>query len=264
MNNLLSQSKLFWKRHGSTVLTCVGSVGAVATAVMSAKATPKARKLLEEARKEKGKELTKTEKIRVAGPAYIPAIITGTATITCIFGANILNKRQQAAMMSAYALLDNSYKEYRNKLKELYGEEAHQNIVDAIAVEKANDISVTGSYFCSSCDLTADEACGEPVLFYEEHSNRYFEATIEQVINAEYHLNRNYILRGYCYLNELYEFLGLETTDYGSVLGWTPTDEGEYWIEFNHRKVTLDDGLECYILEMPFEPTYDFLECSYY
>ena len=61
-------------------------------------------------------------------------------------------------------------------------------------------------------------------------------------------------------MNELYEFLGLEPTDYGSVIGWATTDNDEFWIEFNHRKVTMDDGLECYILEMSFEPRYDFLE----
>lgn len=264
MNNLLRNTKIFWKRNGSTILTCVGAVGVVATAVTSAKATPKALALLEIAKEEKGEDLTTIEKVKIAGPTYIPTILIGASTIACLFGANGLNKRDQAALMSAYALLDNSFKEYKAKLKELYGEEAHQNIINSIAIEKAGDVHVHGSYLCSDCDLTADESCGDPVLFYDEYSNRYFEATIEQVINAEYHLNRNYILRGYCYLNELYEFLGLETTDYGSVLGWTPTDEGEYWIEFNHRKVKLDDGLEVYILEMPFAPTYDFLENSYY
>lgn len=70
------------------------------------------------------------------------------------------------------------------------------------------------------------------MLFYDEHSNRYIESTIEQVIAAEYHLNRNYILRGYSYLNKLYEFLGLESTNYGSVLGWVSNDDGMYWIDF--------------------------------
>lgn len=264
MNGFLNRSVLFCKCNASTILTYAGGIGVVATSVMAVKATPKALTKLEEARKEKEEDLTKMEVVRVAGPSYIPAAVVGASTIVCIFGANILNKRHQAALASAYALVDNAFKEYKGKVKEIHGEEGHNEIVNAIMVEKANDVSVHGAYLCTDCDLTKDEACGDPVLFYDEHSNRYFEATIEQVINAEYHLNRNYILRGYSYLNELYEFLGLETTDYGSVLGWTPTDEGEYWIEFNHRKVELDDGLECYILEMPFEPTYDFLECSYY
>lgn len=260
MNGLLRQAQLFCKRNASTILTVTGGVGVVATTVMAVKATPKALELINEAKKEKGEELTTIEKVQVAGVKYIPTVLTGAATIACIFGANALNKRQQAALMSAYALIDNSYKEYKAKLKELYGEETHQEIVNAIMIEKADDIYIHSETLCTNCDLSLEENDGEPKLFYDEHSNRYIEATIEQVMNAEYHLNRNYILRGYAYLNELYEFLGVEETDYGSVLGWAPNDDGMYWIDFNHRKVMLDDGLEVYIIEMPFEPTYDFLE----
>lgn len=250
--------KLFWKRHGSTVLSVAGSVGVVLTTVTAIKATPKALESLEEAKNEKNEELTRIEKIKIASPKYIPTMLIGAGTIVCIFGANITNKRHQAALVSAYALVDSSFKEYKQKLKELYGEEAHNKIVDAIAVEKVDrDWGVSGSYFGQSCDLANEEACGDPVLFYEENSGRYFESTIEQVLSVQYHLNRNYALRGYVYLNEYFEFLGLETTDYGSVMGWAPTDEGEYWIEFSHRKTVLDDGLEVYILETPFEPSYE-------
>lgn len=260
MDNLLRKANIFWKRNGSTILTCAGAIGVVTTTVLAVKATPKALVKMEKVKEEKGEELTVLETIRIAGPSYIPSILIGVSTIACIVGANILNKHNQAALASAYALLDTSFKEYKNKLKEMYGEETHNNIIDALAIEKAKDIGIHAEHLCVSCDLTGEDSCGDPVLFYEEHSNRYFESTIEQVIAAEYHLNRNYILRGYSYLNELYEFLGLEGTDYGSVLGWAPNDDGMYWIDFNHRKVELDDGLEVYILEMPFEPTYDFLE----
>lgn len=252
--------KDFIRRNGSTILTVLGGVGVVTTAIMAAKATPKAINILEQAKEEKGEKLTKLETVKAVAPVYIPSVITGAAAIACIFGANVLNKHQQASLASAYALLDTSYKEYKRKLVELYGEETHQNIVDALAIEKAEDVGITAGYFATNCDLTVDECCGEPRLFYDEYSNRYFEATIEQVINAEYHLNRNYILRGYSVLNELYEFLGLEPTEYGEVLGWAPLDEGTYWIEFNHRKVLIDDDLECYILEMPFEPRLNYDE----
>lgn len=250
--------KLFCRRHGSTVLSVAGGVGVVLTAITAVKATPKALESLEEAKKEKNDELTTIEKIKIAGPKYIPTILIGTGTIACIFGANITNKRHQAALVSAYTLIDSSFKEYKQKLKELYGEETHNKIVDAIAVEKVDrDWGVSGSYFGESCDLANEEACGDPVLFYEENSGRYFESTIEQVLNAMYHINRNYTLRGYVYLNEYFEFLGLEGNDYGSVMGWAPTDEGEYWLEYNCRKTVLDDGLEVYILETPFEPSYE-------
>ena len=264
MSNLLNNSLNFLKKNSPTILTIIGGVGVIATSVMAVKATPKALEKLKIAKEEKGEELTKVEKIKTAGPVYIPAVVTGASTLACMFGANVLNKRYQASLISAYALIDTSFKEYKDKLKELYGEETHQTIVDAIAVEKAENTYVRGSYMVSECDQLLDGVTSEPVLFYEEYGNRYFEATIEQVLNAEYHLNRNYILRGYSNLNELYDFLGLEPTDYGSTVGWTPTDEGEYWIEFNHRKVILDDGLECYILEMPFEPSTEYGGYSYY
>lgn len=260
MNGLLRQSAIFCKQNASTILTCIGGVGVVATTIMAVKATPKAMTLLEKAEKEKGEELTKLEKIKVAGPTYISTILVGGSTIACIFGSNILNKQHQAALISAYALVDNSFKEYKKKLKELHGDEAHEEIVNAIAVEKAEKTYIHADSFCNNCNLALEEISSKEVLFYEEFGNRYFTSTIEQVMNAEYHLNRNYILRGYSYLNELYEFLGIEGNDYGSVLGWAPNDEGMYWIDFNHRKATMNDGTEFYILEMPFEPTYDFLE----
>lgn len=251
--------KHLWKRHGSTVLSVAGGIGVVLTVVTAVKATPKALESLEGAKEEKGEELTTVEKIKIAGPKYVPTILIGTGTIACIFGANIMNTRHQAALVSAYTLVDSSFKEYKQKLKEIYGEETHNNIIDAIAVEKAIDVGISAECMCSNSSLTDDEACGEPVLFYDEYSNRYFESTIEQVITAEYHFNRNFVLRGFAVLNELYEFLGLETTEYGSEIGWAVEDE-LYWVDFNHRKVVLDDGLECYILETPWGPSADWQE----
>lgn len=110
--------------------------------------------------------------------------------------------------------------------------------------------------------LTSDEACGDPVLFYDEWSHRYFESTIEQVITAQYHINRNFVLRGYVTLNELYDFLGLEPTEYGNTVGWAVEDE-MYWIDFHQHKVLIDDELECYIIETPWGPSSDFLEYYY-
>lgn len=255
MSKVSQHSTSFLSRNSSTILTVLGGIGVIATAVLAAKASPKAAALIESKEEDKGEELTKWEVVKTATPAYIPAIVTGVSTIACIFGANILNKHQQASLASAYALIDNSYKAYKDKLKELYGEEAHNNIIDALAVEKAEEIGVYNYGPVSLCNLSIEDGTSEPRLFYDEFSNRYFETTIEQVINAEYHFNRNFVLRGYAFLNEFYEFLGLECTEYGNQVGWSSEDE-TYWIEFNHRKVLLDDDrLEAYIIETPWGPT---------
>lgn len=256
MNNLAQHTKSFLGRNASTILTVLGGVGVVATAVLAAKETPKALWHIEDAKEEKGEELTTWETVKAAAPAYIPAVVVGAGTLVCVFGANVLNKRSQAALTSAYALIDGAYKQYKDKLKELYGEEAHNKIVDAIAVEKAADVRVANYNLCSYCDLSIEDGTGETKLFYDEYSNRFFETTIERVINAEYHFNRNFVLRGYAYLNELYEFLGLEQTDYGSKVGWSIDDDEIFWVDFNHRKALMDnDTLEAYIIETPWGPS---------
>lgn len=164
--------------------------------------------------------------------------------------------------MSAYTLIDSSFKEYKQKLKELYGEEAHENIVKSLMIEEAREVGITASCLGSVGCLTDEDACGDPVLFYDEWNNRYFETTIEQVITAEYHINRNFVLRGYVVLNEFYDFLGLDPTDNGSELGWTVEDE-LMWLDFNHRKVELDDGLECFIIEALWGPSMSWKEYYY-
>jgi hypothetical protein len=251
MNNLLRQSKLFLKRNSSTILTCIGGVGVVATAVMVAKETPKALALLEKAKEEKGEELTKLETVKVAAPAYIPAAVTGAATIACIFGANVLSKRQQASLVSAYALLDSSYKDYRGKVIELYGEDAHDAVKEEIAKDKYEESEVS----------LEDE---NKQLFYDDFSRRYFEATMEKVVHAEYSLNRRLALSNFCCLNEFYDLLEIEAVAGGDDLGWYGDDLTEHysyqWIEFEHKKVVMDDGLECYIVTMITEPYADYMD----
>lgn len=245
----------FLRKNSSTILTCVGAIGVIGTAILAAQAAPKAIKLMEEAREEKGEDLTTLEVVKSAGPAYIPTVVVGASTLACIFGANVLNRRQQAALTSAYALIDNAYKEYRNKVKEMLGEDTDRRIRDAIArdkLEEREDIDVyTPGY--GSIDTS-----GEIRLFYEEHKGKYFESTMEAVINAEYHFNRNFAMRGYAYLNEFYEFLGLPKTEAGEAIGWTwellTEAYDSVWIDFDHRRVELEDGLECYIIETPIPP----------
>lgn len=248
MNKLLRQSKVFLSRNASTILTCVGGVGVVATTVLAVKATPKAVRLLENAKEEKGEDLTKLEIVKVAGPAYIPTAISGVSTIACVFGANILNKRQQASLASAYALLDNSYKEYKKKVVDLYGKEADLEVRQELAKDNYEDEGI--------------EVTDGNQLFYDQFSERYFETTMEKVVRAEYAINRKISLWGGADLNEFYDELGIPPVDYGEFLGWSAGGLLEMtwsdWLDFEHEKVVMDDGLECYILSMSVEPMYDY------
>lgn len=248
-----------WKNKTVTILTVISSIGVIATAVTTAKQTPKALKMLDEAYEEKGDKLTVVEKINVAFPVYLPVIAVGSATVLCMFGANILNKKSQASIISAYGLLEQKYRDYQRKLIELYGQDTHEKIMTELAIEKSKNVYVSGQYMgITSSSLYLDDHVGEPVLFYEPISDRYFEATVEFVMNAEYHLNRNFALGGAALLNEFYDFLGIDENPDLNEMGWAPTDEGEFWIEFNHIPRNLPDGRRFYIIDMPFAPRVNF------
>ena len=193
MNNLVNVSKSFLKRNASTILTCIGAAGVIATSIAAVKATPKAEILLRETEEEKGENLTTLEKIQIAGPAYIPSLLIGASTIACIFGANVLNTRQQATLMSAYGLLDTSYKEYSKKVKELYGEEADNKVKEEVTKEHYTEIPET---------IPEGKQ-----LFFDFKTLNYFESTMDEVL----------------------------------------------------QKVTMDDGLECYIINTPFDSMYDYM-----
>ena len=161
LQRLAQRSKIYLRKASPTILSALGAAGVIVTSVLAVRATPKAlRKIRADSKTNHDGDpeaYSKLEAVKSAWVCYIPAAISGTATIFCIFGANVLNKRQQAALTSAYALLNDSYNNYKDKLKELYGEEAHRKIIDAIAAEKAKDVYITADGICESTSLSFDE-----------------------------------------------------------------------------------------------------------
>lgn len=244
------------KRAAPTILTVVAAAGVIGTVVLTAQATTKAAKLLQEATDERGEKLTKFETVKIAGQAYVPAAAIGVSTICCIIGANMLNRKQQASMMSAYGLLNQSYQRYRKSANVVYGEDADQKIKSQMA--KETYISADG---CSVYSPDQDQM-SEKMLFHDTFSNRYFTATIPAVLNAQYHLNRNLTLRGEATVNEFYEFLGIETLADGEEIGWSTEklwEDGIMWLDFKNFYTKLDDGMECCIISACIEP--ELLSC---
>lgn len=251
MNSLLNKSQMFLKKNSATILTCVGAAGVIATTVTAVRVTPKALALLENAKEEKGEELTKLEVVKIAGPVYIPSIVIGASTLACIFGANLLNTRRQASLMSAYALIDSGYKDYRKKVDELYGDEAGAQVRAEIAKDKYEEEP--------QHELDDDQR-----LYYDYYSKRYFEARPFDVQKAEYEVNRTLMMDDCVYLNDWYRAIDLEPLEHGSEFGWsTGVNMDAYWqtwIDFHHEKVVMDDGLECIIVSFRQEPYPDFDE----
>lgn len=248
MNKFIYQSKRFLEKNAPTILTAIGGAGVVATTVTAVKATPKAIDILEEAKNAKGEELTTLEIVRVAAPVYIPSILLGVSTIACIFGANALNKRQQAALMSAYALANTTFKEYKSKVQELYGEEADTKVKNEIAKDKYEKV-----------DSPKNDGLE---LFFDEFSGRFFRSTLAEVQRAEYDLNRDLTMQEWATINNFYDHLKIPPVAGGDIIGWSTPMNGEMywqtWVDFSNVKMVDDDGLEYYIVRMFQEPMPDF------
>lgn len=249
------------KKHLPLMLSILASGGLVATAVLTAKATPKANDILKKHEKEET-----VEKIKAVTPAYLPAILSGAATVICIFGIGTLNRKQLASLTGAYGLVTKRYQDYKKKVIEKFGEEAHKNILDDLEIEHVkpeHTLYTTGLISSSSLDYGIEDEVER--LFYDCYSERYFTSTISKVIQAQYHLNRNFMLAGSVSLNDFYEFLGIEKTEFGDRVGWA-IDDDCYWIDFYNHVTHItgeDDSKDSYdvcIIDYQFEPTEAFLE----
>lgn len=238
-------------RHASpTILTCFGVVGVVGTAVMAVKETPKALRLIKAKKNELQKDkLTPVELVQTTWRCYIPSALIGAGTITCIIGIGVMDRRNQAALTSAYAMLNESYKQYRQAAKRVYGENAD----DRIHAEMAKDAMVADrawGYQVYNMDM---DPASEHLLFYDLASKKYFNTTMAAVLNAQYHVNRNISIRGDCSLNEYLSFLGVDGVEHGDEMGWDIThmveDCDAYWLDFDNSKEILEDGLECIVID---------------
>lgn len=248
LTQIASKTQHYTKKNASTILSCLGALGVVGTTVSAVKATPKAITILQEQEEIKmerdNQSLTTFEKALVLAPVYFPTILFGTATITCIFGANALNKKKQAALTSAYAYLNSSFNEYKDKVKAIYGEDGEKRVREEIAKDKYIQQSMPES--------------NEDMLFFDEYSGRYFELTLFDLQNAVYRLNRTFALEGYTNLNEFYRYVDLPETDYGEVLGWSGLKCWETfnsaWIDIKWDDMELPDGLVAHAIRFPIPP----------
>lgn len=248
LTQMASKTQHYAKKNAPTILSCMGALGVVGTTLSAIKATLKAMDVLEDEEEIKmqrdNQSLTNFEKALVVTPVYFPTILFGAATVTCIFGANMLNKKKQATLVSAYAYLNSSFNEYKDKVKAIYGEDGEKRVREEIAKDKYIQQSMSES--------------DKDILFFDEYSGRYFESTLFNLQNAVYKLNRTFALEGYTNLNEFYRYVDLPETEYGEVLGWSGLKCWEVfnnaWIEIKWEDMELPDGLVAQAIRFPIPP----------
>ena len=89
VSKLCKDAKVMVSKRSPEILTGLGIAGMISTTVLAVRATPKALDLIARAEDKKfdnghGNKLTVSEKMKVAWKPYIPAAITGIASISMV------------------------------------------------------------------------------------------------------------------------------------------------------------------------------------
>lgn len=239
-------SRLKLNSKTSTIIAICGVFGVLGTVAASIHDTTKAMKRIKEEENRRNEKLSNKEVVLIAAPAFISTFLCSSVTIAFIFASDRMHVKQEAAIAGAYTMISRAYQEYRARVEEI-----NDGAVDKQALTEIHETNIE--------NVDVSNLDDNKLLFFEEISGIYFESTMLEVVDAEYHFNRNYALRGgYGSLNEFYEFLGIQKTKEGAILGWSnwwgESHYGYTWVDFEHKLVTLDDGLECYIISYPFQP----------
>ena len=253
MANLIKKTKVVIDKRSPEILMGIGVAGMIATTVLAVKATPKAMALIEEEKLRKYKEtdddtITKSEIVKVAWKPYVPAVVTGVASVACLIGSTSVSGRRTAALAAAYQISETALSEYREKVIETIGEKKEQLVKDKVAKERIEKAPVSKSEIVITND--GNTLCFDPI------SGRYFKSTIEKIKRVENDLNKRMLhdITGYVSLNEFYDELGLERTAIGDDLGWNV----DKLIDMSFSSQIADNGEPSVVLDYNVAPKYDY------
>ena len=248
------------RKYAPQILSVVAVGGMVATAVSAVKETPKVQEVLAQKEKEAGEPLEWFEKVYYAAPHYKKTLIFGVGTAACILGAQFLNQKKQAALVSTCKLLEEAYNDYRVKVKEIGGDDVYNQVEEAVAKSIYDqDYDIIGDH-----DSLANPECERARLFYidDGYNRKWIETDPVRIMNGEYEVNRKLHSNGGVYLNDFNRAIGLPEIPAGWDLGWSSYEiQSTYskeWIEFDHLEIMLEDGLTGIIVTPLVPPTYDF------
>jgi len=262
-----------FKKHSPEILVVAGVVGTVASVVMACKATLKVNDILEESKEtidrihenvenprlEYTEEDSKKDLTKVYfGTAfrftklYAPSVALGTLSLVSILTSNNILRKRNMALAAAYATVDKSFKDYRGRVIERFGEkvdrelkynikakEIEETVVDENGNEKAvktvknyvnpEDISGYARFFD---EFTRDEKGN---VCKNLNWNRNNEYNLMFLKAQQQYANDLLRVKGRLFLNEVYEMLGFPPSKAGQVVGWTydlKNPMGDNYVDF--------------------------------
>lgn len=242
LSKLVSSTERLIRGNSSTILTALSISGVVSTAYLTAKASFKAANALRDEHENKQvypgwAPMTLKESAKFVWKLYIPAGVSGFATIACVVSAQRVGSRRTAAAQAAFSLSERAFSEYRDKVVETVGANKEQAIRDEIAQDRVNrnqppssEIMITGP---------------GNILCCEALTGRYFTSDHESLRKAQNDLNAKLVAHGYAYLDDFYYMIGIAGTSHSSKLGW----ESDKMMELQFSTTLTPDNRPCLVFD---------------
>lgn len=253
VNGVASKTVMKLKKHSPEILVVAGIAGTVVSAVLACKATTKVAEILDETKGTldtihegmetgaiNGQEYTtedgKKDTVVVYAQTgmklaklYGPAIILGTLSITSILASNNILRKRNVALGAAYAAIDKSFKEYRGRVIERFGEQVDTELKYGIKAKKFEEIEVdpeTGKEKkVKKTVMVADPNLQSDYAVYFDSKSRNYETNPDynrMFLKAQQAFANNKLqTRGHLFLNEVLDDLDLPRTPAGQIVGWT-------------------------------------------
>lgn len=253
VNGVASKAVMKLKKHSPEILVVAGIAGTVVSAVLACKATTKVAEILDETKGTldtihdgmetgaiNGQEYTtedgKKDTVVVYAQTgmklaklYAPAIILGTLSITSILASNNILRKRNVALGAAYAAIDKSFKEYRGRVIERFGEQVDTELKYGIKAKKFEEIEVdpeTGKEKkVKKTVMVADPNLQSDYAVYFDSKSRNYETNPDynrMFLKAQQAFaNDKLQTRGHLFLNEVLDDLDLPRTPAGQIVGWT-------------------------------------------
>ncbi len=216
----------FLDKNSPAILTTIGAIGSVTGAVLTGKAAVKSHYILKEKHEREAAEginMKKHEQIfsdvSAVAKTFSPAVIVEVTAVGCIVGSYKINTKRLAAATALIAANKNEFKEYKNKVKELIGEEKEQKVEEAIIKDKVDE----GNYIPEDAeDLKRMLENSDLQRFYDPKTGRMFVSTKTKIREAVSDFNERFD-QGEMWqsLNEFYGYLGLDYVDLGKQYQFT-------------------------------------------
>ena len=288
------------KKHSPEILVVAGVVGTVTSAVMACKATTKLERILEESKekvervhkvledetlcKKKVIENDEIKEVVVYSEEdskkdlaiiyaqtgfelvklYGPAVVLGALSLTSILASNNILRKRNVALAAAYTAVDKSFKEYRGRVVERFGEALDKELRFNVKSKEIEEITVNEKgkekIIKKNVEIVDPNTTSDYARFFDNGCagwEKDAEYNLMFLRRQQDYANEKLRSKGHLFLNEVYDMLGINRTKAGNVVGWIYDEKnpvGDNYVDFGiydiHKEQNRDfvNGIERSIL----------------